>query len=513
VSEGRPPTAVVGWTAVALVLRLGLIGRGLPVLDRLFIPDDTWYTLSIARNLAAGLGPTADGLVLTSGFQPLLAWLQVPLFWCLPSPEAVVLATLVILSCADAAVAGLLGWLAAGAAGVRAGWAAAALWALSPFGVAHALGGLETSLALALSLALVLAWTGARSLRGWAGVGLLCGLCLLARIDTALLVGGLGLCALAQRRWAPLATAVAVALVVVAPWWGWCWAVLGSPVPESGPAVLAIVAGHRSEWLTTTTALAWATGNVVGAPSFDAVGLRGWLDLREGLAWVAAAGTGVALLGGGAWVARQAGQARVALLALTAHGAALFAFYGLHLQAVWFFRRYLAPTQVLATLVLAVAWARLGPGLAARAVLAVALTFGAMRIGLLAIVTPAGSFDAGHDGIKGYLGPAAQVWEALPGDAVVGGLQTGALSWTAPAGARVVNLDGVVDGASAQAFAEGSLARLARSRGVTHLADWTLNLEDIRDRWGEPLVLSSLEEVPLPGPLAPMPMRVVALPP
>ena len=50
-------------------------------LDRIFVHDDTYYILAIARSLAQGLGPSADGVIPTSGFQPLGTFLLVPVFW------------------------------------------------------------------------------------------------------------------------------------------------------------------------------------------------------------------------------------------------------------------------------------------------------------------------------------------------------------------------------------------------------------------------------------------------
>ena len=38
--------------------------------------DDSFYYFQIARNVAMGAGPTHDGVVLTSGFQPL--WMLMP---------------------------------------------------------------------------------------------------------------------------------------------------------------------------------------------------------------------------------------------------------------------------------------------------------------------------------------------------------------------------------------------------------------------------------------------------
>jgi len=68
---------IVVLAVVGLVFRVAVAFRPLAVLDRLFVPDDTYYTLSIARSLAHGLGPTVGGgAPLTNGFQPLVAFLD-----------------------------------------------------------------------------------------------------------------------------------------------------------------------------------------------------------------------------------------------------------------------------------------------------------------------------------------------------------------------------------------------------------------------------------------------------
>src|SRR5882757_7514778 len=62
--------AVAGLSLAGLGLRIAVLLRPLEIVDRLFIPDDTYYTLTIARSMAHGHGPTVDGSTLTSGFQP-----------------------------------------------------------------------------------------------------------------------------------------------------------------------------------------------------------------------------------------------------------------------------------------------------------------------------------------------------------------------------------------------------------------------------------------------------------
>ena len=79
--DGRPSAWVSAIAITGFVLRLAVLLRPFPVVERLFVPDDTYYTLTIARSLARGDGPSTGGHVLTSGFQPLLGFLLVPVHW------------------------------------------------------------------------------------------------------------------------------------------------------------------------------------------------------------------------------------------------------------------------------------------------------------------------------------------------------------------------------------------------------------------------------------------------
>lgn len=69
------------------VVRVALAWRDIDALDALFFPDDTYLSLSIARNIARGLGSTFDGVVATNGYQPLYVWLAVPLYWLFPNDQ------------------------------------------------------------------------------------------------------------------------------------------------------------------------------------------------------------------------------------------------------------------------------------------------------------------------------------------------------------------------------------------------------------------------------------------
>lgn len=66
--------------AVNLALRIFVIIRPVDLIDDISIPDDSYLTLTISRNIAMGYGPLY-GDTFTNGFQPLHAFLMVPVFW------------------------------------------------------------------------------------------------------------------------------------------------------------------------------------------------------------------------------------------------------------------------------------------------------------------------------------------------------------------------------------------------------------------------------------------------
>jgi hypothetical protein len=469
--------------AVGLVLRLAVASRDLDVVDRLFIPDDTYYTISIARSLAGGLGPTADGSTLTSGFQPLLAFLLVPVFWITSHADTALRATLLLTSTADAFSALLLGLVARAAAGPTAAWVTTAMWSLSPLALGNALGGLETSLALALQIALVLAWSRARASgrhRDELLAGVLAGACLLARVDAAFLVALLGALELFERRFRPLVRAGSAALIVVAPWWLYAALRFGSPVPESGAAVLELVELHRAADLTLPKQLGWAAGSVIGAPFVDATSLRNALfpdATASVLTWVLLVLTGC--LACSVLLPRDR-QSRP-LWAFAVHALAVLAFYSFVLPALWFFKRYLAPCHALCALLFGIAAAqalRRARSIAWPAAIAVSVLLGVAGTSSLleSWSTPATTPDAGLHGAKGYREAVRDVLAQVPRGAVIGALQSGALAYYGTGTHRIVNLDGVVDARAASAVKAHRLADYARVRHVTHLADWRFNV-------------------------------------
>jgi hypothetical protein len=484
-----------GIAAGGLALRALVLSRPADVLDRLFVPDDAYYTLSVARSLARGLGPSLEGR-LTSGFQPLLALLLAA------APSVGVAQAIGALS--DFATAMLLAEIARRAAGAddvqgtRAAILAAGLWAASPTALGNAMNGLETSLAVALGVGAALAWAVALergSARAWAGLGALLGACLLARVDTVFLVAIVGAASLAlvvRRRIQvrALGAAVFAGAAVVAPWWAYAVVRFGTVVPESGAAIRTQALAHRETGMTLLNQLGWAAGASLGPLYADAT------DVREGL------GSGAPVLGAIAFLALVFMLARtatasptptsnVAVRVLAGAAIALLGFYALYLPALWFFRRYLAPVEAVVVVLAAigVARARRRGGALARAAggaFGLVLVASFVADARLLLVTPNGSADQGHNGAKGYASPARAILAAAPPGAVIGSMQSGALMWFADgARIRVVNLDGVVDAEARRALESRRACAFARGRGLTHLADWKLNVDLFLARCGD----------------------------
>lgn len=506
----RTPRAYAALAAVALLLRLALALRPSTFLDRLFVPDDTYYTLAIARSLARGLGPTTDGVHLTSGFQPLLACIVAPLLRVHDDPDFAFRVVLVIGAIADALTAWLLGHLAFrltrpenARVQVTAGLIATATWTVSSTAIATSLNGLESSLALACTLGALAAWTAARD-RGttlaWTLSGTLLGICLFARVDTVFFVGVVGVATLVRAGARATVLSALGAIVGVGPWWTYALARFGTIVPESGAAVHEQTLMYKAMGMNVRDHLAWAAGTVVGPPFFDSA------SLREGLGQGASAvgfALGVAFVVFALSLARQP-RRHDALRVLALHAAILFLFYGLYLPATWFFRRYLVVEHAFVGLVVAGSGARMWNDRAEHPRRARVVAIGAVLCLALSLATfvrfatstPTITIDQRHHGAKGYREPARQILAAAPAGAVIGSFQSGALGWFAftsadGSGRTVVNLDGVVDGEAARAVRDRQLASFARARGVTHLADWNVNVKLFVARSGDPRITAT----------------------
>jgi hypothetical protein len=330
--------------------------------------------------------------------------------------------------------------------------------------------GLETSLAVACLAGALLAFDAKKP---WTGA--LLGLCLLARVDSVFFVVAMGVAMLLRDGPKRTAMHAALAAVVVAPWWLYSLAHFGTVIPESGAAVREQAMMYRETGMVVRDQVAWATGAVFGPPFVDVTALRHFLGATASGVGMA---VGIALVAGAMYLLRKRPPSPVAVL--TVHALCIFTFYALYLPATWFFRRYLVPVHLLVALLVAMRVTKHRAWLAWPVVAAISMA-------PFFWTTPSITSDQGHHGAKGYFEPAREVLAHAPPGAVIGSLQSGALSWLAtdaPDAKRIINLDGVVDGEARRALHERRLAEFARSRGMTHFADWDVNLKRFEDRAG-----------------------------
>ncbi len=212
-----------------LLVTLMLIALAARLIPGERIVDDAYITFRYARNLVEGHGFVYNaGEHVLGTTTPLYTLLLAGLALASGSRDFAALA-LGVNALAGASSIALLYLLGKRLAGRRApAVAAALLWAVSPYSVTFAVGGMETDLTIALLLATAYAHI-ARRLRLMA---VLSALALLARPDTAILLGLLWLDLVIARRKIPWREGL-IALAFLAPWLIFGTLYFGSPLTAS----------------------------------------------------------------------------------------------------------------------------------------------------------------------------------------------------------------------------------------------------------------------------------------
>lgn len=246
------PRSVLAVAALATLARLAIVWLGLP--ETRLISDDAYYYFVTARNIAAGAGPTFDGLWITNGFHPLWLLAVIPAFWLVPGdlwwPVRSALSMTVV---CDLASGFLLHDLVRRHRSPTIAAAAAAAWFLLPPTALLGLQGLEASLSTLLLLFLLRNLDGSASqsrvsTRSAAMTGVWLGLAGLARTDN-LATAGLAVivCSVlqgadrgARATWLRLAVHGSAAALVTAPWFAWNLHHFGSLVQVSGQVKLRV---------------------------------------------------------------------------------------------------------------------------------------------------------------------------------------------------------------------------------------------------------------------------------
>ncbi len=238
-------------------LAMRLAFAALPLQSLLvLLEDDAWMVAAIARHWAMGHGITADGSNPTNGFHPLYPLTLGALPYLVRPNDLDFGFRANLLICAFLSALALLPFygLARLFTARPIALAALAVLALNPLFIRVSVNAMETSLALLLLLTL---WWYAlghppNDLRSAAVLGLLAALAGLARLDSLLAAGLLGMALLWRevrvRRWPILSVTYGiVAGLLLLPYFARNWLVFGALSPSSGRA-LAYLHSYRESF-------------------------------------------------------------------------------------------------------------------------------------------------------------------------------------------------------------------------------------------------------------------------
>ncbi|HEX4570730.1 MAG TPA: hypothetical protein VH184_09920 [Dongiaceae bacterium] len=475
--RGSAMSGLDGWLAAAIaILAVAALTLALRPDATVFMKpfsEDGYYSLAVARNIAAGHGLTIDGVTQTNGIQPLLTVIQAGLFWIAGGHDLIALRLVLILYwLLYLGTGALLGWIAAEALPDAAGkltraLATALIYLGASYLFLHHFNGLETGLLLFL-LAAAWRYHQAGAAESWTGLalfGALLGLAVLARIDASFLV--VCLAALELWRWrrqslihglARGALLGLMALLVSSPWWAYNILVFGSPMPISGTAT--------QHWALDSFRLGWFLWGL-------AMGSFPWLfgGAAEGLALNLIRLPLYALT---LWILWQVYRrlptaTRDFALALGAAVILLGLYYWLSSIAYWFYSRYLTPMALPVALGLGIALA----GLLERRAQLLAAIAPLLLVPVIGLAALAWS-GSGVYGTIMFWDQVLLVRESVPaGDTVAAG-QSGTLNFFR---AHVVNMDGKVN---PEVFAyKGHLWDYLARKDIRWFADWPVYVERV----------------------------------
>jgi 4-amino-4-deoxy-L-arabinose transferase-like glycosyltransferase len=201
--------------------------------------DDAYITFRYARNLLDGQGFVYNpGETVMGTTTPLYTFLMVGLGALSGGTQANFPAIANLVNALADSLTCLLLWQLGRKLGSEwAGAAAGLLWAIAPYSVAFAIGGLETSLYVFLLTTVVWCYLDKRPV----GAGLAAAGAFLTRIDALILLGPLALYwlvrAFRKQETLPMRAILAAGLPVIA-WWVFATVAFGSPIPQSVQAKL-----------------------------------------------------------------------------------------------------------------------------------------------------------------------------------------------------------------------------------------------------------------------------------
>ena len=232
--------------ALSLVIRVALATHDVDTLVRKCMADDAFYGLSIAKNIAHGLGSTFDGVTRTNGFPPLAMVILVPIYLLFGQSLAVpVQASLISMSIFDLMTGYLIYRILMRVSDWRGAIIGSAFWLLNPCFMLVTLTGSEAGYcvfidALCIQLFVRVLSGGAPRTGSLVALGVGAGLAILGRSDAIFLALAVAIAMAADgrmpfpRRLANLAIFACLIAATISPWVVWNLSNFGIAGPVSG---------------------------------------------------------------------------------------------------------------------------------------------------------------------------------------------------------------------------------------------------------------------------------------
>ena len=478
------PLAITGFALIiGLAFRLYPVVAGQPQLSQFLITEDGYLLLTVARNMALGLGMTvSDGTIATNGVQPLITFLFSGAYLATGADRVTSLVGVHLIM----AAIGVGAFFAIRAFAARllaemsntALWASlvAGLWFLGAITARHSMNALETGLITLMLVLTLLQFFRVidRGLEATMGdrlwLGALAGITFLARIDAALfciVLWGVWMLDMLIRQRAGFGRTLVwlvppgvLCLIIAGPWLLNNLLRFGALMPSSGTA--QSIASSFGE-------------NAILLPSrlfeyvFPMLPIPNALETATP-AVIVFAGVVILVVALFLWRVLQTGSpaVRAVVIVYALHGAVLSFYYGFNFGAPHFLTRYLAPLAPL--LIIAALWVALDLGRrlisAWPNLLAGLYGFGGlvMCAAMLLWLALPGVSSQGHFQV------VAWVEENVPEDTWVGAVQTGTLGYWHD---RTINLDGKVNPEALAARIEhGTVLSYIVESEIDYVADW-----------------------------------------
>jgi hypothetical protein len=466
------------------------------VLVEFFIPDDTYYYLTIARNVASGAGFTFDRLHATNGFQFLWQMMLVPVAALVGGTLDGPLTAIAVLQGALVSTGAWFSVKGLRAMGVspRAMAIGLAVTLGNPLVFKMLFSGMEAALGFCVlsayaTVLLRIIRTETVGIRDALAGGLIASLLVLARLDYAVLLVALGLVLWRRRSrdgLRPTAVVVCLVAVALAGYLTWNAVTFDTALPVSGLA--------KSWYLSEQMIWDRVFGGlmnllrlplVIGGQVWSVVSSRP--TLAAGAVAVAAASVMV-VRAAFAFDRRSLDRIRLLgnyALAVLAHVLYLFIYMGRFAITFWYYVPEVVLVIFALTVVIDSVRARGGAGRATTAAIAamvaVALVYGAMYL----LYT----FDSSRK-TRFVAARETGLWmsQHLDPDARIGSWNAGALSYFSRR--QVINLDGLVNdvGFVREYLSQGRVVEYVADQDITYLADYVRGLDQFAD-YGELRVL------------------------